>query len=198
MEFIYVNMASAERCGFCGKLTQKSLLFAGKASRLCTECLTHLTKLLTVFDKRPATERRDVLHCDYWDKHLQSYCAERGLWLLYHEGYYSHDRYALSCRRHLESLSKDYEDDAERVIYVDEPWNTPPITDIAVSQLRLAPTDSDSTELYRAVYVTRIGGGLARITYMDAHLWPKPVEGEHAVWVPVEDVAARWPVIRKL
>lgn len=192
MEFIYVNMKEAEGCCICSTPTQKGFLFADKLSRLCVECLERFAKLLEVSSKYSRTERRDILHCEHWDKQTETYCTERGLWLLYHEGYYSRDRYALSCRAHLEELSKDYEDGAERLIYVDELWNTPPITDIATSQLRLA---ADNTETYQAIYITRIGGGLARITYMGGRLYPRAVEGKHAVWMPVEEVVARWSVI---
>lgn len=196
MKFIYVNTASIAPCSICGTATQKAFILVEKLSWLCVECLERFAELFEVSKKYPRSERRDVLHCEYWDKQLETYCAERGLWVLYHEGYYSRDRYAVSCRIHLEALSKDYEDGAERLIYVDEPWNATPATDITTSQLRLAAADN-TAEPYQAVYITRAGGGLARITYMDGRMWPRPVEGKHAVWIPVEEVAARWPIIGK-
>ena len=192
MTFVLINTKKISACPICTTPTQKGFLFADKGLPLCMECLGRFADLAEATKKQSRSERSDILHCEYWDREAKVYCAERGLWLLYHEGYNSYDRYAMSCRDHLEALSRDYEDGAERVIYVDEPWNES-ITDVRTSQIRRSAPDVSDPFAHRSVYITRTGGGLARITYLDC--WDRAIEGKSPIWMPVEEIATRWPMV---
>lgn len=189
--FTRVSTKNPEPCSICTAPTQKSVVVAGLRRPLCRVCLEGLVALPDQLRYRSSTCERDILHCHHWEN--ESYCTNQAVWQLYHEGYMFPDRYTLSCREHLEVLSKEHSDGAERIVFVDSPFSEP-ATNVHSGQTRSVANEEIGKVQFPHIWISRTGGGLGLVQFFD---WGRPVEGRHPVWMPVEDIAVRWPVLTR-